>query len=494
MAAVHLVLAVCLSLPPLLFFGFVWLRPTRRTIGEIGSISATSVQIVVLGDIGHSPRMQYHAQSVAKHGGRVTIIGYQVSPPNPDLLSDPLVTIVPLPPPPVLLQTNNAVLFPLLSILKVIQQIWSLWMALAYSSDPAEWMIIQVCLSFPVLQSFICLSIIVAPCLFKKLRFSAPFVPQNPPAIPTLLLALLTCWLRNSRLIIDWHNFGFSILALKLGQSHPMVWLMKWYEMTLSRMAFAHFCVSNAMASILRAKMNIGSTVLVLHDRPASLFQPITNQKQRFEFLTSLPETREFAHHALSGKSSELLVSSTSWTPDEDFSLLLQALCQYSTYATTTNTSLPELHVIITGKGPQQRMYLRIVESLIETGKLKKVSITCAWLTIENYARLLACSSLGVCLHTSSSGVDLPMKVVDMFGAGLPVVGWNKYEAWAELVTEGVDGRGFSSAEELSKQLIDLFGQDRSDLESLRHGARNASRRRWGDEWDSVAGKLLRLV
>ncbi|KAI1909892.1 mannosyltransferase [Ophidiomyces ophidiicola] len=459
MAAVHLVLAVCLSLPPLLFFGFVWLRPTRRTIGEIGSISATSVQIVVLGDIGHSPRMQYHAQSVAKHGGRVTIIGYQVSPPNPDLLSDPLVTIVPLPPPPVLLQTNNAVLFPLLSILKVIQQIWSLWMALAYSSDPAEWMIIQ-----------------------------------NPPAIPTLLLALLTCWLRNSRLIIDWHNFGFSILALKLGQSHPMVWLMKWYEMTLSRMAFAHFCVSNAMASILRAKMNIGSTVLVLHDRPASLFQPITNQKQRFEFLTSLPETREFAHHALSGKSSELLVSSTSWTPDEDFSLLLQALCQYSTYATTTNTSLPELHVIITGKGPQQRMYLQIVESLIETGKLKKVSITCAWLTIENYARLLACSSLGVCLHTSSSGVDLPMKVVDMFGAGLPVVGWNKYEAWAELVTEGVDGRGFSSAEELSKQLIDLFGQDRSDLESLRHGARNASRRRWGDEWDSVAGKLLRLV
>ncbi|KAI1933257.1 mannosyltransferase [Ophidiomyces ophidiicola] len=459
MAAVHLVLALCLFLPPLLFFGFVWLRPTRRTIGKIGSVSATSVQIVVLGDIGHSPRMQYHAQSVAKHGGRVTIIGYQASPPNPDLLSDPLVTIVPLPPPPALLQTNNAVLFPLLSILKVIQQIWSLWMALAYSSDPAEWMIIQ-----------------------------------NPPAIPTLLLALLACWLRNSRLIIDWHNFGYSILALKLGQSHPMVWLMKWYEMTLSRMAFAHFCVSNAMASILRAKMNIGSTVLVLHDRPASLFQPITNPKQRFEFLTSLPETREFAHHALSGKSSELLVSSTSWTPDEDFSLLLQALCQYSTCATTTNTSLPELHVIITGKGPQQRMYFQIVESLIETGKLKKVSITCAWLTIENYARLLACSSLGVCLHTSSSGVDLPMKVVDMFGAGLPVVGWNKYEAWAELVTEGVDGRGFSSAEELSKQLIDLFGQDRSDLESLRHGARNASKRRWGDEWDSVAGKLLRLV
>lgn len=36
-----------------------------------------SVQIVVLGDIGRSPRMQYHALSIAKHGGRVDIIGYQ---------------------------------------------------------------------------------------------------------------------------------------------------------------------------------------------------------------------------------------------------------------------------------------------------------------------------------------------------------------------------------------------------------------------------------
>jgi len=35
-----------------------------------------SVQVLVLGDIGRSPRMQYHASSIAKHGGRVDIIGY----------------------------------------------------------------------------------------------------------------------------------------------------------------------------------------------------------------------------------------------------------------------------------------------------------------------------------------------------------------------------------------------------------------------------------
>ncbi|KAF1737729.1 Chitobiosyldiphosphodolichol beta-mannosyltransferase [Beauveria bassiana] len=32
------------------------------------------VQILVLGDIGRSPRMQYHAISIAKHGKKVDII------------------------------------------------------------------------------------------------------------------------------------------------------------------------------------------------------------------------------------------------------------------------------------------------------------------------------------------------------------------------------------------------------------------------------------
>lgn len=35
-----------------------------------------SVQVLVLGDIGRSPRMQYHAMSIAKHGGSVQLIGY----------------------------------------------------------------------------------------------------------------------------------------------------------------------------------------------------------------------------------------------------------------------------------------------------------------------------------------------------------------------------------------------------------------------------------
>lgn len=62
---------------------YIWLLPTQYSNHPRPPPStekqrpAVSVQIVVLGDIGHSPRMQYHAQSIAKHGGQVTIIGYQ---------------------------------------------------------------------------------------------------------------------------------------------------------------------------------------------------------------------------------------------------------------------------------------------------------------------------------------------------------------------------------------------------------------------------------
>ncbi len=41
------------------------------------STSNISVQVLVLGDIGRSPRMQYHALSIAQYGGRVDLIGYQ---------------------------------------------------------------------------------------------------------------------------------------------------------------------------------------------------------------------------------------------------------------------------------------------------------------------------------------------------------------------------------------------------------------------------------
>jgi len=80
-----------------------------------------------------------------------------------------------------------------------------------------------------------------------------------------------------------------------------------------------------------------------------------------------------------------------------------------------------------------------------------------------------------------------------MFGAGLPVAGWSRFEAWPELVTEGVNGRGFGSAEELTRILEGLFVGKGGELGRLREGVSEEGKRRWDDEWGPVAGRLFEL-
>ena len=245
------------------------------------------------------------------------------------------------------------------------------------------------------------------------------------------------------------------------------------------------------MARLLEKDYQINAPILALHDRPVSGFH-ILDRNQRLAFLGRLPATASAINDIATGRI-KVLVSSTSWTPDEDFSILLDALVDYSGLATSTHPHLPELLVIITGKGPLKNHYLKQIAGFVEAGELEMVRIETAWLSTEDYASLLGSACLGVSLHMSSSGVDLPMKVVDMFGAGLPVVGWSKFESWPELVTEGVNGRGFGTSVELREALVDLLGSDGTKLQKLRRGAEEESKRKWDDEWDEVAGRLFGL-
>lgn len=108
--------------------------------------------------------------------------------------------------------------------------------------------------------------------------------------------------------------------------------------------------------------------------------------------------------------------------------------------------------MLVTGKGPLKEKF----EVQVASSGLTRVAVRTVWLRAEDYPVLLGAADLGVCLHYSSSGLDLPMKVVDMFGCGLPVCAV-RYSCIGELVEHGRSGLLFDDAEGLAKHLCDLL-------------------------------------
>ena len=142
-----------------------------------------------------------------------------------------------------------------------------------------------------------------------------------------------------------------------------------------------------------------------------------------------------------------LMVSSTSWTADEDFTPLLNALETYS--HSQKSDHLPKLLVLVTGKGALQAQF----EKEVEKRKWENICVRCLFLPAADYPLLLGSADLGVSMHSSSSGRDLPMKVVDMFGCGVPVLA-RGFEAIGELVKSGENGEIWQSGEELGELII----------------------------------------
>ena len=182
-----------------------------------------------------------------------------------------------------------------------------------------------------------------------------------------------------------------------------------------------------------------------------------------------------------------VIVSSTSWTEDEDFGVLLSALVHYEA-AKEARPELPELLVVITGKGPQKQYYLEKISTL----SLSHVKILTPWLELEDYPTMVASAHLGICLHTSSSGLDLPMKVVDMFGCRLPVAAIN-FPALSELVVDGVNGYVFTTSEELGDIIARWFTnfphlrdeEFKKNIEEFRAVG-------WEQNWDDVALEIFK--
>lgn len=167
--------------------------------------------------------------------------------------------------------------------------------------------------------------------------------------------------------------------------------------------------------------------------------------------------------YSVRSDAAAVLISATSWTEDEDFELLYQALQDLdralgdvpmhgdtaSSHAVLTGKrsprAAPRVLVVITGKGPLKATYAERFAAL-EHDELTRVAIRMPWLEPEDYPTMMSCADLGLSLHTSTSGLDLPMKVLDMFGAGVPVIAVD-FPALPELVLQGVNGFIFKPAE-----------------------------------------------
>lgn len=97
-------------------------------------------------------------------------------------------------------------------------------------------------------------------------------------------------------------------------------------------------------------------------------------------------------------------------------------------------SGLLDVWVLITGKGVSRAKF----EEQVRTASLSShVVVSTVYLqSYQQYSMTLGAADIGLCLHKSSSGLDLPMKGVDMLGAGLPVMALD-YEAIGELLGGG---------------------------------------------------------
>jgi beta-1,4-mannosyltransferase len=332
------------------------------------------------------------------------------------------------------------------------------------------------------------LSVRLAITLLRLPTFNLLLV-QNPPALPTLPVVWLVARLRHARLVIDWHNLGYTMLALRLGRRHVAVRLGRWLERIAGRSADAHLCVSRGFARFLTERFRL-SPVNVLYDRPASAFVPIEHT-QREQIRQAI-----FARLGVRGGGPiGFIVSPTSWTADEDFDVVIEAVLLVEERirgweAGGTSRRFPDLVILVTGDGARRAEFERRFAGL----PARRVQLRTRWLEPDDYPRIVGSSDLGLCLHRSSSGVDIPMKVVDLFGAGVPVCALDYGACLAERVRHGDNGLLFSTARQLADILFDLFETfptGASLLDRLRIGARRAARPTWEEGWASEARSVL---
>jgi beta-1,4-mannosyltransferase len=397
--------------------------------------------------------MRYHAHALAANGVDVDLVGLEGTPLPREITDDPRITVHRLATPR----------------LKIRGELTGSTYAVAGLFDAMR-------ISFRLWNTL------------RRLRRPDLVLVQNPPAFPTLAVAWFSLKRRGVRFVVDWHNLGYTLLQLRLGQWHPAVRFARWFERRDARRVDANLCVSRGLAAFLESRFGV-KRAHVLYDRPASAFTAI-DRADRERFRQAL-----FARLGIRASTVGFIVCPTSWTEDEDFDVVIEAVMRLEERirgweAGNSARRFPELVILVTGDGARRAEFERRFAGL----PARRVQLRARFLEPEDYPRVVGSADLGLCLHRSSSGLDIPMKIADLFGAGVPVCALDYGACLAERVRHGDNGLLFSNGRQLADVLFDLFETfpaDQKALERLRTGARKLARPTWEEGWTREARPVL---
>jgi beta-1,4-mannosyltransferase len=395
--------------------------------------------------------MQYHALALAVNAGEVDLVGLEGAPLHAALTAEPRVRSRRLADSAFTSRTAKG-------------RVRFVWMSAARASLQATGL------------------------LSALLRLPKPDVilVQNPPAVPTLAAAWTAARIRGARLVIDWHNLSHTILAVRLGEHHRAVHALARSEKRWARRADAHITVSQSLAEWLRREWNVNATVV--YDRPASFFAKPAIEAGNELWLRLANDLK------LGSRRLPLVVAPTSWTPDEDFDLLLEALERAERTLTAklgkSDGIAPDLAVLLTGRGEMKATF----EKRLERRELKRIAVRTVWLDPADYPTLVGIADAGLCLHQSSSGLDLPMKLADFRGAGIPVCAFDYGPVLNEVLTPGHEGVTFHEPGQLAAVLMALATSDLGAVPAFaasRAWLTAHPSERWQEQWDRTAKPVL---
>ena len=407
---------------------------------ESKALEGKKALLLVQGELAQSPRTLNHARALCEVGAEVTLVGYSGLPLPDDIAKAKRISVR---------RISEAGAEGLDSVPRLFYLPVAASRA-AHASLRLAWLLSAVTGPFDVA------------------------IVQNPPALPAVALALLAARARGARVIVDWHSRTAAMVGLKLGRNHAAVRFVNRIEGRLARRASGHFAASHAMRADLRERFGIDAAVL--HDRPRRYAKPL-NVEQRVAILRRVLSTRGVPSLP---DDAFVMVSPTSFSADEDMTMLLDAIQLVA-------ARLPSRPIILfaTGFGPLRARFEARARK-IAGGNLQIVT---GWLPEPLYRDLLRAADLGISMHRSASGVGLPMKVVDMVEAGLPAVVLDYGPCLAELVPPALRPFMFTHVRGLADCLGELLGGAKlADVQAKMRGERGPL---CSEEWRRVALPLI---